>query len=140
MFEVLKAAPPHRHEDASDPDTLCAAFHRTAGLAPDAVALRTADDQVRITWHQYASRVKDIAAGLVALGLRRGDTVALLMSNRPEFHLVDTAAIHLGATPFSVYNTSSPEQIEYLLANSKSRIVFCDTDHADRLTAVAANI
>jgi long-subunit acyl-CoA synthetase (AMP-forming) len=39
-----------------------------------------------------------------------------------------------------VYNTSSPEQIEYLLANSKSRIVVCDTDHADRLSAVAANI
>jgi long-chain acyl-CoA synthetase len=121
-------------------DTLCAAFQRTARVAPDAVALRTPDEQVRITWHQYASRVKDIAAGLAALGLRRGDTVALLMSNRPEFHLVDTAAMHLGATPFSVYNTSSPEQIEYLLANSKSRIVVCDTDHADRLSAVAANI
>jgi long-chain acyl-CoA synthetase len=136
MPEVLTAAPLHRHDDPGHPDTLCGAFQRTASLDPDAVALRTPDDQVRITWRQYASRVKDIAAGLAALGLRRGDTVALLMSNRPEFHLVDTAAMHLGATPFSVYNTSSPEQIEYLLANSQSRIVVCDTDHAERLSTV----
>ena len=53
-----------------------------------------------------------IAGGLAALGVGRGDTSALMLANRPEFHLVDTAAMHLGATPFSIYNTSAPEQIE----------------------------
>ena len=52
-----------------------------------------------------------------------GDTVAIMLLNRPEFHLVDTAALHLGATPFSVYNTSSPEQIEYLFGNAGNRVV-----------------
>ncbi len=41
-----------------------------------------------------------------------------MLTNRPEFHLVDTAAMHLGAVPFSIYNTSSPEQIAYLLADA----------------------
>jgi long-chain acyl-CoA synthetase len=62
------------------------------------------------------------------------------MSNRPEFHLVDTAAIHLGATPFSVYNTSSPEQIEYMLAHSGSRVVVCEKDLTDRLTSARADV
>ena len=46
-----------------------------------------------------------------------------MLVNRPEFHLVDTAALHLGATPFSVYNTSTSEQIEYLFANAGNTVV-----------------
>ena len=60
-----------------------------------------------------ASACAGIAEGLHSLGLRRGDTLALLLTNRVEFHLLDAAAIHLGAVPFSVYTTSAPEQIEY---------------------------
>ena len=58
-----------------------------------------------------------------ALGVRRGDTVGLMLTNRPEFHLLDTAAMHLGATPFSIYNTSSAEQIAYLLGDAGNRVV-----------------
>jgi acyl-CoA synthetase (AMP-forming)/AMP-acid ligase II len=43
-------------------------------------------------------------------GLRKGDTLGLMMLNRPEFHVVDAAAMLLGATPFSLYNTSPAEQ------------------------------
>ncbi|MCQ4359964.1 MULTISPECIES: AMP-binding protein [Mycobacterium] len=125
---------------SSDPRTLCAAFQRTATVDPDAVALRTPGDSVSITWRQYATRVQAIAAGLARLGVGHGDTVALLMSNRPEFHLVDTAAIHLGAVPFSMYNTSSPEQIQYLLNHSGARVVVCDADHAQRLDGSRADI
>ena len=46
-----------------------------------------------------------------------------MLLNRPEFHLVDTAALHLGATPFSVYNTSAREQVEYLFSNARNRVV-----------------
>ena len=51
---------------------------------------------------------------------------ALMMTNRPEFHPCDTAALHLGATPFSVYNTSSPEQIAYVFANAGNRVVITE--------------
>ena len=67
-----------------------------------------------------------IAAGLAALGVGRGDTVALMLTNRIEFYPCDTAALHLGATPFSIYNTSSPEQIAYLFANAGNRVVITE--------------
>src|SRR5947207_1125886 len=104
----------------SSPDsgiTLCAAFQDRIAKTPDDVALRTPGDAVSITWRQYGERVRRIAAGLAALGVTRGDTVALMLTNRPEFHLCDTAALHLGATPFSIYNTSAAEQIGYLFGN-----------------------
>src|SRR2546421_10245715 len=94
--------------------TMCAAFQVTAAERPDAVAIRTKGDELSITWAQYAERARRIAAGLASLGLERGQTIGLLLNNRPEFHLVDTAAMHLGATPYSGYNPYTAEQSEYL--------------------------
>lgn len=105
---------------------MCEVFQKTVALYPDVVALRTLDDSVRITWREYGSRVRQIAGKLHASGVRKGDTVALMMTNRPEFHLVDTAVFHLGAIPFSIYNTSSAGQIAYLFANAENRIVVCE--------------
>src|SRR2546421_863384 len=103
---------------ALDAATMCEAFQLTAAERADQVALRTIGDGVSITFAEYAERVKRLAAGLHALGVRRGDTVGFMLTNRPEFHLIDTAAMHLGATPFSIYNTFSPEQIAYLLEDA----------------------
>ncbi|MFI6095698.1 AMP-dependent synthetase/ligase [Lentzea sp. NPDC051213] len=117
------------------PHTLCAAFQNTSVAHPGKVALRTADDAVAITWAGYAERVRRIAEGLHALGVRRGDAVAIMMTNRPEFHLVDCAALHLGATPFSIYNTLAPGQIAHLLGNARNRIAICEAQFAGRLRA-----
>jgi long-chain acyl-CoA synthetase len=103
--------------------TLGEAFLRTASERPDQVALRTPRDRTRMTWREYRERVERIAAGLAALGVERRDAVALMLLNRPEFHLVDTAALMLGATPFSIYNTSTAEQIEHLFTNAGNRVV-----------------
>jgi long-subunit acyl-CoA synthetase (AMP-forming) len=65
--------------------------------------------------------------------VRRGDTVALMLTNRPEFHLLDLAVMHLGATPFSIYNTSSPEQIEQLFATAGNRLAICEEQFRDRV-------
>jgi len=102
--------------------TLCEAFQITAAERPNEVALRTPGPGVAITYGEYAGRVRRIAGGLASFGVGRGDTVALMLSNRPEFNLVDTAALHLGAVPFSIYNTSAPEQIEYLFSNAGNRV------------------
>src|SRR4051794_32055876 len=101
---------PAAAEPSTRPRTLPAAFQQTVAQRSEEVALRTLGDAVSITWAEYARRVKTIAAGLAKLGLERGDRFACMLVNRPEFHLVDIAAAHLGATCFSVYNTSSPEQ------------------------------
>jgi long-chain acyl-CoA synthetase len=104
--------------------TLAEAFQLTASQRPDAVALRTPDDRTSITWAEYADRVERIAGGLASLGVGKGDAVAIMLLNRPEFHLIDTAALHLGATPFSVYNTSTRDQVEHLFRNAGNRVVF----------------
>src|SRR3954470_13227485 len=103
--------------------TLCEAFQVTAAERPDQIALRTPGDGVAISYGEYADRVRHIAGGLASLGVGKGDTVALMLVNRPEFNLVDTAALHLGATPFSVYNTSTREQVEHLFANAQNRVL-----------------
>jgi long-subunit acyl-CoA synthetase (AMP-forming) len=118
--------------------SLCEAFQRTAAAQPEAVALRTAGGGTRITWDEYARRVARIAAGLSGLGVRRGDTVALMMTNRPEFHLCDTAAMHLGAAPFSVYNTLPAEQIAYLFRNAGNRVALCESQFVPLVRAAAA--
>jgi long-chain acyl-CoA synthetase len=108
---------------ALESTTLCQAFQVTAAERPGQIALRTPGDGVAISYGEYAERVRRIAGGLAALGVGRGDTVALMLVNRPEFNVVDTAALHLGAAPFSIYNTSAPEQIQYLFSNAGARVV-----------------
>ena len=125
---------PHRAQ------TLCEAFQATAARSGDAPALRTPRDGVVITWAQYAASVREIAAGLAAHGVGRGDTVALMLSNRPEHHLIDTAALHLGATPFSVYSTSSPEQLEYLLTHARSTLIVTERQFLDRVIAARERV
>ena len=44
-----------------------------------------------------------------------------MLTNRPEFHWFDSAALHLGATPFSIYNTYTAEQIQYLVEDAEAR-------------------
>ncbi|MEP7019654.1 MAG: AMP-binding protein, partial [Pseudonocardiales bacterium] len=122
---------------ASAPRTLCAAFQQTALRHPDEIALRTPDNSVSVTWRQYAQRVRTIAGGLAELGVRRGDTVALMLTNRPEFHLADTAALHAGATPFSIYNTLAPEQIAHLFGNAGNEVVICEEQFVAGLLAAS---
>ncbi len=106
--------------------TLGEALRRTAAAHPDLPAFRTLDDSVSLTWAQTRERVDAIARGLAGLGLGRGDTVALMMCNRPEFNLCDLAAVTLGAAPFSIYLTSSPEQIRYVVADAGARLAIVE--------------
>lgn len=116
-------------------DTLCAAFQHIATIAPDAIALRTPGDEFTMTWREYAGRVRLVTAGLAALGVRRGDTVALMMSNRIDFYPLEVGAQHLGATSFSVYNTLSAEQLAHVLNNAGARVVLCEPQYVERVRA-----
>lgn len=124
--------------DGDGPGTLCAAFQATVGRYPDQVALRVPDGAVSLAWGQYGQRVRQVAAGLAGLGVGRGDTVALMMTNQPEFHLADTAAVHLGAAAFSVYNTLAPGQVAHVLGNAGCRVAVCEEQFAARLLEAAA--
>jgi long-chain acyl-CoA synthetase len=111
---------------AVDAPTLNEALRRTAANHPDVVAVRSADDAVSLTWPELLARVDALAGGLAKLGVRRGDTVAIMLGNRPEFHLADLAAVTLGATPFSIYTTYPAEEIEYLVTDAGSRLAIVE--------------
>src|SRR6059058_2435944 len=125
-----------RSSRALTESTVCGAFQVTAEDYPDQVAIRTKGDEFSITWNEYADTVRRLAAGLAALGLERGQTIALMLTNRPEFHLVDAAAMHLGATPFSVYNTYSPEQITHLVTDAGCKILATEKAFLDTILKV----
>ncbi|MEU4317197.1 long-chain fatty acid--CoA ligase [Nocardia fluminea] len=120
--------------------TVPAAFQQTAALRPDQIALRTVGGTQEITWAEYATRVRALAAGLAKLGVGHGDAVGIMLTNRPEFNLIDTAALHLGAIPFSVYNTSSTEQIAHVFANAGNKVVITEQAFLDTIRASGAAI
>ena len=116
--------------------TMCEAFQLTAAEWAESPALRFKDSDYEASWQDYADAVRKRAAGLAALGVKRGDTVGFMLVNRPALHLTDAAAMHLGATTFSVYNTSSPEQVEYLVRDAANRVIV--TEQAFLETVLAA--
>ena len=122
------------------PATLCEAFQRTAAIDPDAVALRTPGGAQTLTWREYADQVRKVAAGLAGLGVRRGDTVSLMMANRVEFYPLEVGAQHVGAISFSVYNTLPAEQLVYLFDNADTKVVMCEAQYVDRIRASGADI
>jgi long-chain acyl-CoA synthetase len=111
---------------AVDATTLTEALRRTAVEHPDLVAVRMPDDSVSLTWSELVARVDALAGGLAKLGVARGECVAIMLSNRPEFHIADLAAVTLGATPFSVYTTYPASEIEYLITDSEARVAIVE--------------
>jgi long-chain acyl-CoA synthetase len=122
------------------PTTLCEAFQRTAAIDPDAVTLRTPGGGQTMTWRQYAADVRRVAAGLHGLGVRRGDTVSLMMANRIEFYPLEVGAQHVGATSFSVYNTLAPEQLRYVFDNAGTKVVICEQQYVDVIRTSGATL
>ena len=93
-------------------------FLKTVAAHGDVTALRWRNEDEtwgEWTYADYADRVARAAAGLQALGVQQGQRIVLMMRNIPEFHVLDMAAYFCGATSVSIYNSSSPEQVEYLV-------------------------
>ncbi|MDQ6914401.1 MAG: long-chain fatty acid--CoA ligase [Actinomycetota bacterium] len=120
--------------------TMAEAFRRTVERVPDRVAVRTADDSTSLTFAELRDRVDALAGGLAELGVGAGDTVALMLSNRPEFHVADLAAMTLGATPFSIYMTYSPEQIAYIVSDAGARVAIVEESVRDRFEEARAEL
>ncbi len=105
--------------------TLGSILARNADLYWNEPALSWKDDQGiwrRMTWKDYRDRVAETAMGLRALGVGPGDHVAIMARNRPEHLIADLAAVHLGATAVSLYNTLAPEQIQYVAGHCTAKV------------------
>jgi long-chain acyl-CoA synthetase len=127
---------PEEGPSAAHAATIVEAFEITSATLADRVAIRTKGDEQTLTWAQWHRRVRDLAGGLHRLGLRRGETLAIMLSNRPEFHIVDLAAVTLGATPFSIYQTYAANQIEYVVADAGARIAVVERQYLERMLEV----
>ncbi len=125
---------------AIDAPTLTEALRRTAAENPDIVAVRTIDDSVSLTWSQLLERVDALAGGLAALGIGRGDTVALMLTNRPEFNISDLAVAMLGATPFSIYTTLPQAEIEFLCTDAQAKAVIVEQVYLPTILAVREHV
>ncbi len=105
------------------PRTMVHALHDQATRRQHRPALWTRKGRTYVptSWHEYASRVKRFALGLLSLGFQRGNTLPILSFNREEWLVADLASMALGGVPVGVYTSSSPEQIQYLVDHCEAR-------------------
>jgi long-chain acyl-CoA synthetase len=118
--------------------SLYEAFVATVERLGDDVALRSGEQT--LSWRELAAQVGRIAGGLKKLGVEKGDTVALMLSNRPEFVACDLAAVALGAVPFSIYQTSTPEQIAYVVGDAGAKVAIVETAFLDAFERARADL
>jgi long-chain acyl-CoA synthetase len=109
--------------------TLNDVFFAVVERRSSAVMLQRAGD----TWNPISSetlrrRVMGVAQGLKGLGIGRGDRVAILAENRPEWTIADFASLLLGAVTVPIYATLTAEQSAYILRNSGARIIFISSE------------
>ncbi|TFG36493.1 MAG: long-chain fatty acid--CoA ligase, partial [Candidatus Aminicenantes bacterium] len=91
----------------------------------------TLDGHVALSTAEFLARTAGLAAGLEKAGIGRGDRVMLMTDNRPEWHMVDLAAIDLGAADVPVYGTLTPAQIAYQVKDSGS--IAAVVENADQM-------
>jgi long-chain acyl-CoA synthetase len=90
-----------------------------------------------ITWSEYWNKIEDVAYGLIALGVEPGDRVAIQSENRPEWIVADAACSAIRATCMGLYPTNPAAEVEYLMADSASKILIAeDQEQVDKALAV----
>jgi long-chain acyl-CoA synthetase len=96
----------------------------------DRVALRHKDYGIwnRISWKEYGAMVRLVAAGLISLGVQRGDKVSILGENRPEWLFCDLGNMSIGGVSVGVYPTSAPDQVAYVVGHSESQVLFIENE------------
>jgi len=110
---------------------------------PHLVAYRYKEDGQwkSVTYGEAVIRGEQIAAGLADLGVKKQDRVAIISSNRLEWALIDYAAQSLGAILVPIYPSLLKEQVQYILNDSESLVVFAlDNTQTDKIDAVRENL
>lgn len=124
---------------SKDEGTIVHVFHKWITTRPERTALleKRGGEWEPITWREFGERVAAISFGLKALGIGKGDRVAIFSENRVEWTFADMAILALGAVSVPIYATSSAEQIHYILEHSESRIIFVSTPEGSEKAARA---
>jgi long-chain acyl-CoA synthetase len=116
---------------------------RHAAQTPDRplLAYRDGDRFVDVPAHEVAERVRRLAAGLISLGVEPGDRVALMSHTRMEWTELDYAILAAGAATVPIYETSSAEQIQWIVSDSGAVAIIVETpEHAALFAEVAGRL
>jgi long-chain acyl-CoA synthetase len=122
-------------------DTLPRLFRHVVKERGDGVAMREKRFGLwrPITWRQYGERARRVGLGLVALGLRPKDVVAIIADNGPEWLYTDLGTMSVGGVTNGIYTTDSPRQVEYIVNDSGARFFFAgNEEHLDKILQVRA--
>ncbi|MEX5631978.1 AMP-dependent synthetase/ligase [Parafrankia sp. FMc2] len=123
----------------ADDRTLSDDVFANADRVPDKVIVRykSGDGYADLTAREFRDLVVRTAAGLVALGVGPGDRFAIMSRTRYEWTVLDYAGWVAGAVSVPIYETSSPDQIEWIISDSESVLVICESEeHAARIAQV----
>ena len=100
---------------------------RLYGSAP-AIQFKEGEQWVKRSFEEVEKTVRELALGLIDLGVVKGDKVSILANTRPEWTYFDFAALSIGATVVPIYQTNSAEECQYVLENSDAKIVAVEDD------------
>ncbi|MEN3225694.1 long-chain fatty acid--CoA ligase [Mycolicibacterium porcinum] len=115
-------------------DSIVGSVSAHAADSPDHVIFRRLVDGAwtDVTCAEAADQIRSVALGLIAEGIQPGDRVAILSATRYEWPIIDFAILSVGAVTVPIYETSSAEQVRFVLDNSAAKIAFAETDgHAE---------
>jgi long-chain acyl-CoA synthetase len=123
--------------------TLNRMFHQTATQYATKPAIRYKDEGTwkDLVWADLETEVMKAAAGLISGGLGKGDRVAILSNTRMEWLVADLGATCAGAATVTIYQSNTPDECEYIIANSGTVVVFAeDQEQVDKLRSVRSAI
>jgi long-chain acyl-CoA synthetase len=129
--------------EVGERDNIASAVYTHERDDPDHVIFqRLVDGQWRdVTAAEAASQIRSAALGLIAEGVKPGDRVALLSATRYEWPIIDFAIMSVGALTVPIYETSSAEQVKFVLGDSGAVLVFAETDaHAEKIEALTGDL
>ena len=140
-IDTFEPVPVRRPMAAGEPATLLDVFTRIARehKRPDTLNYKSDGRWVSISSDEMLARAKNIAAGLHAIGIRRGDRLALLSESRVEWTLTDAGCIFGGVIDVPIYPTLTPPQVRYILNDCGASVLFIEgRDKFDELTEILA--
>ncbi|HEX2239581.1 MAG TPA: long-chain fatty acid--CoA ligase [Actinomycetota bacterium] len=124
-------------------ETIIGKFHERVKAHPQRPALnyKSNGEWKTITWGDYGDLVRRAGKALLALGYKHGSKIAILSNNRPEWHVADVASMALGGATAAIYQTSSPEQVQYIVDHSESKFAFVDSsDQLEKMLKIKSEV
>jgi long-chain acyl-CoA synthetase len=123
--------------------TLVEIFLNRVAKTPGLVAMRYKDagQWKPISFQEFGDQAKEVANGLISLGIGRQECVSLLSANRPEWHVADAGIMLAAACSVPVYVTNSPSQVAYIVGHSESKVAIVENqDQLDKVVKTKADL